>query len=492
MRDLTFYIEKSQEVGFVEEVVHAVVYASGLPKVRPYEVVVFEGGQIGQVISLKEGSVEILLLSKSDVKVGDKVGRTETYLTVGVGEALLGYTVDSLGNPLIGRLAKSSLTPKPIVTTPLGIGYRKNIDKPFETGVTIVDLAIPLGKGQRELIIGDRKTGKTLFLQQVVLTQALKGTICIYASIAKRWFDTEKTIQFFKERGVDKNVIMVVSGAAETPGLIFLTPYTAMTIAEYFRDQGKDVLVVLDDMTAHAKYYREITLAARRFPGRSSYPGDIFFVHSRVIERAGNFVKGSITCLPVAETVFRDISGYIQTNLMSMTDGHIFFDGDLANQGRRPPINEFLSVTRVGLQAHTPLIRDINRELSRFLIYFDKLQQFMHFGSELSQETRRAISLGERIIAFFDQSPDTTIPINASALLLGALWAGFWREEDITNMKAEMQNLMSLYIKDPGYATKVNNFLEGASTLTDLAGKLKENENIITEATGGQNKRGST
>jgi len=483
MKDLKYYLDKASEIGFVEEVVHSVVYASGLPKVRPYELVVFEGGQVGQTISLKEDLVEILLLSKSDVKVGEKVARTETYLTVGVGEELLGKTVDALGNPINCKISKTSLSPRQLVTTPVGIGYRKNIDTPFETGVTIVDLAIPLGKGQRQLIIGDRKSGKTLFLQQVVLTQALKGTVCIYASIAKRWFDTLKTIEFFKSYGIEKNVITVVSGPAEVPGLVFMTPYTAMTIAEYFRDQGRDVLVVLDDMTAHAKYYREISLVARRFPGRSAYPGDIFFVHSRVLERAGNFLKGSITCLPVAETVFRDFSGYIQTNLMSMTDGHIFFDGDLFNQGRRPAVNEFLSVTRVGLQAQTPLVRDLDRELSRFMVYFDKLRQYMHFGSELSQETRKAISLGERIVAFFDQAPDVIIPVNISIIILAALWAGFWKEVDHKVMKAEIQNFMGKYLKDQNYRTKIINLIESSKTLTELTSILKGNENIVFEGT---------
>ena len=486
MKDFQSYLEESQEIGFVEQVVHALIYASGLPKVRPFEVVVFERGQVGQVISLSEDLAEILLLSTSAVKVGDKVCRTQTPLTVGVGEALLGASVDALCNPFSGRIPRGSLSPRPLVTTPLGIGYRKNVDRPFETGVTIVDLAVPLGKGQRELVIGDRKSGKTPFLQQVILTQARQGTICVYTAIAKRWFDTQNTIAFFKKNGVDKNIVTVVSGPAGAPGLVFLTPYTAITIAEYFRDQGKDVLVVLDDMTAHAKYYREITLSARRFPGRSAYPGDIFFVQSRILERAGNFIKGSITCLPVAETVFRDFSGYIQTNLMSMTDGHIFFDGEYFNQGRRPAINAFLSVTRVGLQAQSPIVRDINRELSRFMVYYDEMQQFMHFGSELSLETRRTLSLGDRIVACVDQGPEIIIPMNASAILFAALWAGFWREVEIPTMKFEMQNLVAKYIKDSDYRAKINSLIEHSKDLADLVSKLKNNEGLILEGSGGE------
>jgi F-type H+-transporting ATPase subunit alpha len=287
-------------------------------------------------------------------------------------------------------------------------------------------------------------------------------------------------LAFFKKFGVDKRLIMVVAGPADTPGLIFLAPYTALTYAEYFRDKGYDVVLVLDDMTTHAKYYREITLSARRFPGRGSYPGDIFYVHSRILERAGNFSKGSISCLPVAETSFRDYSGYIQTNLMSMTDGHIFFDGDLFARGRRPAINSSLSVTRVGLQTQTNLVREINRELSKFLVGYEKMKQYMHFGSELSAETKRTLSVGERVTAFFEQSANTIIPLNINILLLGGIWAGIYRDKEIVQMKKEMYQKIDLYIRNASYRRSVDKLISATETFTDLIFNLKEDQSLIT------------
>jgi len=477
MKELSYYIDKTQEVGFVEKIIHSLAYLSGLPQAKPYEIVVFEDGGLGQIIALNPEYVEVLLLSNSKLRVGTKAARTDTFLEIGVGDGLLGRVFDPLGKPLgtKGGFIRG-LIPRPLITIPLGIKYRKNIDKPFETGITLVDLTIPLGKGQRELVIGDRKSGKTLFLQQVVVSAARQGMVCIYASIAKRWFDTQKTIDFFQKNGVSKNIIVVAAGPADAAGKIFLTPYTAMTYAEYFRDKGMDVLLILDDMTAHAKYYREIMLSAKRFPGRSSYPGDIFFIHSRVLERGGNFTKGSITVLPVAETTFRDISGYIQTNLMSMTDGHIFFDGDLSNQGRRPAINQLLSVTRVGLQAQTPLVRDINRQLSRFIVFYEKMRQYMHFGSELSIETQKTLILGERMVAFFDQSSEVVIPLNINIILLAGLWGGFWKETDPNLMKKEMQALITNYETNTQFKGLINNLVADSKELEELVIKIKENE----------------
>jgi len=480
MKDFSDYLEATGEVGTVEEVLPCIVYVAGLPTCRPYEVVMFESGEIGQVISMNPKYVEVLLLSKASIKGGTRVTRTDRKMEVLVSDSILGRVVDPLGKAIIGSpIPHAKAEPRPLFTTPGGIGERKNISEPLETGVCIVDLAIPLGKGQRELVIGDRKSGKTLFLQQAVLAHALRGGICIYASIAKRWSDTQSTLAFFKKFGVDKKIVMVVAGPADTPGLIFLSPYTALTYAEYFRDKGQDVLLILDDMTTHAKYYREITLSARRFPGRGSYPGDIFFVHSRILERAGKFIKGSISCLPVAETTFRDFSGYIQTNLMSMTDGHIFFDGDLFARGRRPAVNTFLSVTRVGLQTQTNLVREINRELSKFLVVYEKLRQYMHFGSELSQETRRTLSVGERITSFFEQTGETIIPLNINILLLGGVWAGFWRDKEIHLMKREMYQIVDLYIRNSNYRSMVDKFIGSTETFAELIFNLKEDETIL-------------
>lgn len=507
MKDFQIYLEKTGEVGFVEQSLQTLAYVKGLPAAKANEVVVFETGETGQVLSLTEVYVEVLLLSKTKVHVGTRVARTGQQLTIAISENILGKTINSLGIPSIPTVAsvESSLTTKTskltpdeksggreyryIDITPPGINVRKNIDKPFETGVTLVDLVVPMGRGQRELVIGDRKTGKTEFLLQNVLTQAQKGVICVYAAIAKKRLDIKMIEEFFVKNNISGNTVTVATSSSDPSGLVFLTPYTAMTIAEYFRDRGRDTLVILDDMTAHAKYYREITLLARRFPGRSSYPGDIFYVHARLMERAGNFlvnIKGekvqkevSITCLPVAELVLSDISGFIQTNLMAMTDGHVYFDIDLFNQGRRPPVNPFLSVTRVGRQAQTPMLRDLSRQLTSFLLHLEDLRQFMHFGAELSEKTRRELALGERLTAFFDQAPDTIVPMNINVILLSCLWGGYWKDVEVNQMKRDQELIIADYQKDATYKTKIDNLLLNIKTFAELVDFVKQDESVV-------------
>lgn len=495
MQDFESYLKSTEEIGFVDQVHHSIVYAKGLPKARPSEVILFESGEIGQVLSLTSDYVEILLLSKKGARVGTRIVRTDEQLTIPVSRSLLGKTIDPLGFSGGRRIFKKGEDEmRPIDVVAAGINKRKNINKPIETGVTLVDLVIPLGKGQRELVVGDRKTGKTEFVMQAILSQALKGMVCVYTAIGKRKLDIKNIEKFFLENGIKKNIVVVETSSSDPAGLVFLAPYTAMTIAEYFRDKGEDVLIVLDDLTAHANYYREVTLLARRFPGRSSYPGDIFYIHSRLLERAGNFVfntkdqsgniirrEASITCLPIAELVLADLSGYIQTNLMAMTDGHILFDIDLYTQGRRPAVNPFLSVTRVGRQAQTPLFRDINQKITSFLVHLEKLRQFMHFGAELSEETRRTLALGDQIQAFFDQPSDKAIPLNISALNLAAIWGGVWRELDEDNLKKEMNSIINSYLKNRNYENLIDNLIEGSENFESLVKTVRQNEQLITQ-----------
>ena len=525
MSDFQIYLDKTQEVGFVEQSLQTLAYVKGLPGAKTNEVVVFETGETGQVLSLTDEYVEVLLLSKTKVHVGTRVARTGQQLTIAISENILGKTINSLGIPSVGSANADLAVKNPklsqeksggrenryIDITPPGINVRKNIDKPFESGVSIVDLVVPMGRGQRELVIGDRKTGKTEFLLQNVLTQAQKGVVCVYGAIAKKRLDIKMIEDFFVKNNIQGNVVVVATSSSDPSGLVFLTPYTAMTIAEYFRDRGRDTLVILDDMTAHAKYYREITLLAKRFPGRSSYPGDIFYVHARLMERAGNFIVNvkasgsvsdseslktrgdepqarrgekvqkevSITCLPVAELVLSDLSGFIQTNLMAMTDGHIYFDIDLFNQGRRPPVNPFLSVTRVGRQAQTPLLRDLSRQLTSFLLHLEDLRQFMHFGAELSEKTRRELALGERLTAFFDQAPDAIVPLNINVILLSCLWGGYWKDVEVSQMKRDQELIIADYQKDLPYKTKIDNLLLNIKTFAELVDFVKQDESIV-------------
>lgn len=478
MKNFDYYLDKLGEIGFVEEVMHSIVLVSGLPEAHPEEVVIFESGDVGQIMSIREDNLEVLILSNTKISVGSKVVRTGELLQVPVGGGYLGRIIDSLGNPIDrGKVIKGTYSP--IDTQPHGIVGRKQIDKPLETGVTAVDLVVPLAKGQRELVIGDRKTGKTQFLLQSFLNQARKGTICIYAVIGQRQIDIKKHYEFIQENKIQANSMIIATSSSDPSGLIFLTPYTAMTYAEFFRDKGMDVLLILDDMMSHARSYREISLLAKRFPGRSSYPGDIFYAQARLMERAGNFKTGSITCLPVAESVLGDLSGYIQTNLMAMTDGHIFFDIDLYNQGKRPSVSPYLSVTRVGHQAQTSLQKDLSRQLSSFLVDYDRKQQFMHFGAEAGETVKRILDLGNKVDMLFSQVENTIIPVNANIVILAGLWAGVWNETEVKALKKEMEQVILNYQTNAGYKKQVDSIISTSKQFSDLVNAIRQNNQIV-------------
>jgi len=472
MKDYKFYLEKTGEIGYVGKLIHSIVYIEGLPGARSYEVVVFENGGLGLILSLGRKYIEVLLLGQ-EARVGEEVARTGETLQIPLSTEILGNAVSPLGIGLNGsKVVNKPEETRPVDNEPLGILGRNEVKRPFETGTKIVDLIIPLGRGQRELVVGDRKTGKTLFLMQTMLAQALQGTICVYTAIGKRQHELLDIINFINTNKINNNTVVVASGSADQAGLVFLTPYTAMTIAEYFRDKGKDVLVILDDMTAHANYYREITLLARRFPGRSSYPGDIFYIHAKLIERAGSYEKGSITCLPVAEAVMGDLSGYIQTNLMAMTDGHIFFDIDRYNRGIRPAINPFLSVTRVGLQAQSPLVRDLNRQISSFLVHLEDLRDFMHFGTEVSESLKKTLDLGEKVEEFFGQPDLSIVPVNISIFLLAAIWGGFAKDVDRDRLASLYDKVLQKYIKDNQFKQQVDSVVLGSPSFSEIVNKV--------------------
>lgn len=468
------------EVGYVEQVFPSLIYASGLPNIHPAELVVFETGQVGQVLSVNSKLVEILLFAPAHMPAGTQLTRTNDYLSVNVGDELFGSIIDPLGQHY--GISKSTTTPQErryVDMIPSGILDRAPVSEPLETGVSIVDLVIPIGIGQRELVIGDRKSGKTSFLIQTLLNQARKGTICIYALVGKRQMDILKITNLVKSENISDRTIIVATAASDSPGLVFMTPYTAMTVAEYYRDKGKNVLLIIDDLTTHAQFYRELALLARRFPGRNSYPGDIFYIHSRLLERAGSFKKGSISTLVAADTVLGDLSGYIQTNLMAITDGHIFFDMDMFNEGIRPAVNPYLSVTRVGEQTQSPVGRDLSRQLSRFLSHYQRLKELTHFGSEFEQRVEDDLNLGERIFSFFKQEAMSTMPYPISVLLFALLWGGFWRKIDSKEMKSAMLALSKRYQEEADFQTAVNNMLSSSNNFSDLVQSVRANTQIL-------------
>lgn len=470
-------LEDTGEVGYVEMVSHELAYVSGLPSVHAKELVVFETGQLGQILALTQDHAEVLVYSKTPLQVGIRTARTGKSLQIPVGEELVGHIIDPFGNPLFS--SEDFISPKDYRVADIhagGINTRMKIEQTLETGVSVVDLMIPLGKGQRELIIGDRETGKSDFLMQTLLTQARQGSVCIYCAIGGKKIEVKKIDEYLINNNIKKNTIVVTSTSMDPLGTIFLTPYTAMTIAEYFRDMGKNVVLVLDNLTTHAKFYREISLLAKKFPGRGSYPGDIFYTHSRLLERAGSYnVNGkevTITCLPVAETVEGDISGFIQTNLMSITDGHIFFDKDLFSEGRRPAINYFLSVTRVGRQTQSKLRWGLNRELNSLLTLFDRAQRFAHFGAEVSEGIKSTLQTGDKIVKFFDQPMGKIVPLNIQILIFSLIWVGAIKEQNEAKIRFLIEKAIQTYEIDPSFKSTVDTLISGSDDFNAFLGKI--------------------
>lgn len=475
------YLDEIGEVGMVRSIVDPIVLVDGLPGVHIDEFVVFESGMKGLVLSIKEDFVEVIVFSQKMPGHRERVIRTNSSISIPVSESLLGNVIDALGVPTdldAGKLETEEM--RQVNVHPSGISGRKEISRPFETGVSVVDLVIPLGMGQRELVIGDRKTGKTQFLLQTMLNQAKKDTVCIYAAIGKRRKDILNTIEFINKNKISHNVVILHALGGTSLGEIYISPYSAMTIAEYFRDKGRDVLLILDDLTSHAKYYREMSLVAKKFPGRASYPGDIFYLHSKLLERAGNFIIGenkysSITCLPVADAIEGDISGYIQTNLMSITDGHLFFDKEMFMKGSRPAINYFLSVTRVGRQTQSKLRWGLNRELDTFLSLYDKTQNFIHFGAELSQSIKTTLNIGEKILSFFNQSSNRVLSINLQIILFCMIWVGAWSDKSSTAMKIDVEKFSAKYNRDEAFKNKIDNIVNNSSDFNTLLGEVRAN-----------------
>lgn len=370
------------------------------------------------------------------------VTRTGKLLSVPVGPELLGHTINPLGELLDPSIPFTK--PKEvrdIDAAPIGIAGRQKITKQLVTGVSLIDLLLPLGRGQRELIIGDRKTGKTSLLMTTIKNQIYEGNIVIYAAIAKKKSDIKKLQEFFEKEKIMEKIVIVAASSYDSPTMIFQTPYAAMAIAEYFRDKGIHTLVILDDLSSHAKFYRELSLLARRFPGRDSYPGDIFYTHSKLLERAGNFKhptagEVSITCLPVSEIVEGDFTGYIATNLMGITDGHIFLDSNIYYQGIRPAVNVPLSVTRVGRQTLDKLSREMNKDLTAFISQSSKLQNVSHFGQELTEEVKKSLRLSDMISKFFSQPYQEIVPKPVQLIMVSMILQDLVQtEEDMDKVK---------------------------------------------------------
>lgn len=473
------------ETGFVTEVTPPIVRIKGLPYVKYNEIVYFESGEMGFVTSLDADFCEVLVFSRDPIIAGCQVSRSGTTIQLPVGDDYIGKRIDPLGRSTVSDtyIASNKLS-LPIERTAPGLDTREKITRPFETGVSVVDMMIPLGCGQRELVLGDRHTGKTEFLLQTLLTQARKGTLCIYANIGKKRADIGRVENFVHNFNLESNVVIMSTSSTDPLGMIYIAPYSAMTLAEYFVETGRDVLVILDDLSTHAKFYREISLISRRFPGRNSYPGDVFYTHSRLLERAGNFMTKSgirsITCLPVADTIESDISGYIQTNLMSITDGHVYFDHELFEQGRRPAVNYFLSVTRVGRQTQNKIRWGINRELSSFLTLYDKTQRFVHFGAEVNEGIKTTLSMGARILTFFDQPMGSIVDQELQIVLFCLIWVGSLTFDSTSKIKYIRDKAKELYDTNGNFKMMIDRLLSESTDFNSLLGKISSQSKELT------------
>jgi len=443
-------LKKTKEIGRITAINNSIIKVSGLPNLNPNEMVITEGGQKGITYNLEDEYAEILMLDTKNLEAKKRVTRTNESFKIGVNSNLRGRMVDPLCRPLDGKGPITGKKKYQGLENPApNITERDIVKRPMETGVSKVDLLIPLGHGQRELILGDTKIGKTSFLLQAISNQIKKGSTCIYVSIGQRASDLKSVENYFSKMGISDEVIIVRAGAGDPSPMIYLAPYSGMSIAEYFREKEEDVLIVFDDLTTHAKIYREISLLLERAPGRSSYPGDIFHVHASLLERAGNLQSenpgSSITALPVANTMENDISGYIQTNLMAITDGHLFFDSDKFRKGIKPAIDIFLSVSRVGNQTKKPLDRELAQIIKRKMSEYKRALEIAQFGVELPEETRKIINFGEKLETIFTQPADVILSREFQLLLLGLLITGYWEETTTSEVEQEIPILTERY-----------------------------------------------
>ena len=417
---------KMEEVGVVYYVGDGVARAYGLENVMAMEVVEFQNGQLGLAFNLEEDNVGIIILgSEAGIEEGHIVKRTGRILDAPVGEGLIGRVIDPLGNPLDGKGPIQYEYRSPVEKIAPGVVKRKPVHEPLQTGIKAIDAMIPIGRGQRELIIGDRATGKTTIAIDTILAQKNSDVYCIYVAIGQKRAAIARLIELLEREGAMEYTCVVVASSSDPAALQYLAPFVGCTIGEYFRDNGKHALIIYDDLSKHAEAYRQLSLLMRRPPGREAYPGDVFYLHSRLLERAAKLNDelggGSLTALPIIETKAGDVAAYIPTNVISITDGQIYLEADLFNKGIRPAINVGLSVSRVGGAAQIKAMKQVAGTLRLELAQFRELEAFVQFASELDKATQQQINRGLRLVELLKQEPHNPIPVEKQIV---AIYAG--------------------------------------------------------------------
>ena len=431
-------IEQS-ETGTVILVGDGIARATGLEKCMSGELVEFSNGQYGMAQNLEEDAVSIVMLGTDvGIREGSSVKRTGKMVSVPVGEKLIGRVVNAMGQPIDGKGPIQASEYRPIESPAPGILARKSVSEPMQTGIKAIDSMIPIGRGQRELIIGDRQTGKTTIATDTILNQKDTGGICIYVAIGQKQSTVAQLVNTLSEHGAMDYTIVVSAGASELSPLQYIAPYAGCAMGEYFMAQGKDVLVVYDDLSKHAVAYRALSLLIRRPPGREAYPGDVFYLHSRLLERAARLSEahggGSLTALPIIETQAGDVSAYIPTNVISITDGQIFLESELFHSGIMPAVNPGISVSRVGGNAQTKAMKKVAGSLKLIYSQYRELQSFAQFGSDLDADTKARLALGERIVAVLCQDRACPVPMEQQVCILYAVTKGYLNQVDVAQV----------------------------------------------------------
>ncbi|MGX0238916.1 F0F1 ATP synthase subunit alpha [Staphylococcus hominis] len=459
------------DVGTVLQIGDGIALIHGLNDCMAGELVEFSNGVLGLAQNLEESNVGVVILGPySEIREGDEVKRTGRIMEVPVGEELIGRVVNPLGQPIDGQGPINSTKTRPVEQKATGVMDRKSVDEPLQTGIKAIDALVPIGRGQRELIIGDRQTGKTTIGIDTILNQKGLDTICIYVAIGQKDSTVRANVEKLRQAGALDYTVVVSASAAEPAPLLYIAPYSGVTMGEEFMFNGKNVLVVYDDLTKQAAAYRELSLLLRRPPGREAYPGDVFYLHSRLLERAAKLNDalggGSITALPIIETQAGDISAYVPTNVISITDGQIFLQSDLFFSGVRPAINAGQSVSRVGGSAQIKAMKKVAGTLRLDLASYRELESFAQFGSDLDEYTARKLERGKRTVEVLKQDQNKPLPVENQVLIIYALTKGYLDDipvEDITRFEDELNSWSK-------------------SNASELLGEIRETGNLPDDA----------
>ena len=477
------------ETGTVILIGDGIARAAGLEKCMVNELVEFPNGAYGMAQNLEENSVSIVMLGSDDgIREGDTVKRTGKVVSVPVGDALIGRVVDALGQPIDAKGPIDAKEFAPIESPAPGIIQRKSVTVPLQTGIKAIDSMIPIGRGQRELIIGDRQTGKTAIAVDTILNQKGKDVICIYVAIGQKRSTVAQLVGTLEAGGAMDYTIVVSATASELAPLQYIAPYSGCTMGEYFMKQGKDVLIIYDDLSKHAVAYRALSLLIRRPPGREAYPGDVFYLHSRLLERAARMAPeyggGSLTALPIIETQAGDVSAYIPTNVISITDGQIFLETELFHSGVMPAVNPGISVSRVGGSAQIKAMKKVAGNLKLLYSQYRELQSFAQFGSDLDRDTRERLDQGERIVEVLKQDRSAPIDVAHQVCILYAVTKGYLKDVAVKDIRAFERGLYP-YLDKNAYDVLSNIRSTGNLSAEDEETLKQALSNYCTEFTAG-------